>query len=238
MSTTSQFDMEHYRLINERRREFLDSLFGGVLAGRQYARTADLGCGYGFFSDFLAQRGNSVDAYDGRPENVSEAARRYPSIPFRVWNIEDKAGRPIQPYDLVLCFGLLYHLENPFLAVRNLATVTKETAIIETVVAEHPMPAAVLYDEPARGEAQALHFLALIPTESALIKMLAAAGFPFIYRPSPLPNHPDFIPGAPKRRTVLIATRIMLTHSSLTRLVDVPNPVVSLLDHQTQKFQE
>lgn len=238
MITISQFDMEHYRLINERRRDFLDNLFSGALAGRHYARTADLGCGYGFFSDFLAQRGNSVDAYDGRPENVSEAARRYPSIPFRVWNIEDKVGRPMQPYDLVLCFGLLYHLENPFLAVRNLAAVTKETAIIETVVAEHPMPAAVLYDEPARGEAQALQYLALIPSESALVKMLAAAGFPFIYRPSPLPIHPDFVHGVSKRRTVLIATRIMLTHSSLTQLVDVPNHVVSLLNHLTQKLQE
>jgi SAM-dependent methyltransferase len=220
--------MDHYRLINERRRDFLDNLLDVVLSGRSFKRTADLGCGYGFFADHLTRRGHHVEAYDGRPENVAEAARRYPAIPFQVWDIEDKAGRPAQPYEFVLCFGLLYHLENPFLAIRNLAAVTQDIAVIETVIAEHTMPAAVMYDEPARGEAQALQYLALIPTESGLVKMLSAAGFPFIYRPAPLPDHPDFVPGGLKLRTVLVTARTELAHPSLTCLKDSPNYVTKL----------
>ena len=38
-------------------------------------------------------------------------------------------------------------------------------AIIESVTASHPLPVAVFYDEPTQGEAQALNYMALIPSE-------------------------------------------------------------------------
>lgn len=35
-------------------------------------------------------------------------------------------------YDVVFCFGVLYHLKNPYLAIENLFKITKETLFIET----------------------------------------------------------------------------------------------------------
>ena len=37
-----------------------------------------------------------------------------------------------EKFDFVFCFGVLYHLKNPYLALENLYKVTKETLIIET----------------------------------------------------------------------------------------------------------
>ena len=37
-----------------------------------------------------------------------------------------------EQFDFVFCFGVLYHLKNPYLALENLYRVTKETLIIET----------------------------------------------------------------------------------------------------------
>ena len=43
-----------------------------------------------------------------------------------VYNLEN------EQFDFVFCFGVLYHLKNPYLALENLYRVTKETLIIET----------------------------------------------------------------------------------------------------------
>ena len=53
----------------------------------------------------------------------------HPGIKFEyenIYNLSDKK------FDFVFCFGVLYHLKNPYLALENLFRVTKETLIIET----------------------------------------------------------------------------------------------------------
>ncbi len=43
-----------------------------------------------------------------------------------IYNLKD------EKFDFVFCFGVLYHLKNPYLALENLFKITKETLIIET----------------------------------------------------------------------------------------------------------
>lgn len=78
----------------------------------------DAGAGVGFFSQTLADCGLSVRGFDGRTENVDEARKRFPHMPFEQANLEDHSVLRLGEFDLVLCFGLLYQLENPLLAVR------------------------------------------------------------------------------------------------------------------------
>src|SRR5208337_2303048 len=80
----------------------------------------DVGCGVGRLSVFLQELGFQVVAADGREENIQEARRRYPEIVFRQVNVEDVSLQQWGTFDLVFCVGLLYHLENPFLAIRLL----------------------------------------------------------------------------------------------------------------------
>ncbi|MCS7162182.1 MAG: class I SAM-dependent methyltransferase [Bacteroidia bacterium] len=86
----------------------------------------DVGAGVGYFSRFLKDKGLEVVGIEGREENVREARRRHPDIQFLCRNVEDPSLPEIGSFDLVLAFGLLYHLENPFAAVRNLAKMTKK----------------------------------------------------------------------------------------------------------------
>ena len=37
-----------------------------------------------------------------------------------------------EKFDFVFCFGVLYHLKNPYLALENLFKITRETLVIET----------------------------------------------------------------------------------------------------------
>ena len=43
-----------------------------------------------------------------------------------IYNLSD------EPFDFVFCFGVLYHLKNPYLALENLFKVTRKTLILET----------------------------------------------------------------------------------------------------------
>ena len=43
-----------------------------------------------------------------------------------IYNLDD------EKFDFVFCFGVLYHLKNPYLALENLYKITKETLVLET----------------------------------------------------------------------------------------------------------
>ena len=51
------------------------------------------------------------------------------NLKFEYRNIYDLSD---ERFDFVFCFGVLYHLKNPYLALENLYKVTNETLIIET----------------------------------------------------------------------------------------------------------
>src|SRR5262245_54606566 len=114
------FDMPHATRFTEARIGFLNKWLPGLTKSESLGTALDVGCGVGYFSRSLSDLGFEVVALDGRPENIAEAQRRYPKVKFAILNLEDPAVQELGSFDLVLCFGLLYHLENPFLAIRNL----------------------------------------------------------------------------------------------------------------------
>ena len=167
----------------------------------------DLGCGVGYFSAMLRDMGFQVTAADGRAENVEEARSRHPGIDFRVADAEDPSLAALGTFDLVFCFGLLYHLENPLRAFRNLQALTKKVLLLESMVIPEEQPFLILMDE-GPVEDQSLRALSCYPSEGAIIKMAHRAGFPHVYRFRELPNHEDFrsATGRARRRTVIAAS--------------------------------
>jgi len=172
---------------------------------------ADVGCGVGYFSEFLATLGFSVVGFDGRSDNVLEAASRYPQIPFDRANVEDDSILHRGSFDLVLCVGLLYHLENPLRALRNLARVATHALLIESFIVPGRGTVFHLREEPVLDN-QSLTYISLFPSESSIVKFCYRSGFAFLYRFHPLPDHPDFRDSAARRRhrTMLLASRTRL----------------------------
>lgn len=190
-------------------------------------RTAiDVGCGMGFFCEVLHSLGLQVTGVDGRQENAEEAQRRYPGIPFRVINAEQAELAELGKFDLVLCFGLLYHLENPLRAIRNLHALTGKVLLAESMCYPGKDPMLALVDE-TRFEDQGLNFFALYPTEACLVKMFYRAGFSFVYRFAPMPDHLDYIPDRSNYqvRTMLAASNNPLTSALLQLLPEPQAPI-------------
>lgn len=219
----SVFEQPHYTKLSRSQEPWLLDLLGAVRGEHPSLTTAlDVGSGQGFFSELLHRAGLRVQGVDGRHSNVEEARRKHPDIAFRQADVEDPRLGELGRFDLVLCLGLLYHLENPFRAIRNFAAVTEHLLIGETRIAPSRRPMLMLSDE-GRTEDQGLTYIALVPTESCLVKMLYAAGFAFVYRTLKQPNHPDFRGHllTARRRTCFVASRTALR---LPTLLLAPNP--------------
>lgn len=216
------FDREHVDHFNKRRKEFLERLLPTLMKEYRLETGLDVGCGVGYFANYLAHLGLSVTAFDARPQNITHAMSRYSGVNFLVHDLEDRSVRDLGTYDVVLCFGLLYHLENPFLAIRNLSALTRKVLIVESIVASTHAPVAWLVDE-GEGEDQGLQYIAFIPSEKSIVKMLYRAGFSQVYRVTALPNHEDFRDRLfqKRRRTIIVASNLSV-ESPLLQCVPEP----------------
>jgi SAM-dependent methyltransferase len=210
------FDNDLAQGFRKARQVFIEDLLGRVQPRMKLESALDVGCGIGYFSKFLFDRGFRVIAVDGREENAMEGRKRYPEITFLVKDVESPELIRVGTFDFVLCVGLLYHLENPFRAIRNLHSLTNQLLLIESMCAPGDDPSLKLVDE-SRDENQGLNYVAFYPTEACLVKMLYRAGFPFVYTFETLPRHPLFDASLWKRRerTMLLATKNQLTVAGL-----------------------
>ena len=203
------FDQKAYRKLIEARSETIQNVVKKLKPALGLSNALDAGCGVGFFSQTLAECGLAVCGFDGRAENVAEARQRFPGIPFEQADVQDRSILQLGSFDLVLCFGLIYHLENPLLAIRNLRAITAKCLLLESMCLPGEKASMLLRGEP-RQDDQSLTDVACYPSEMSLVKMLYRAGFAFVYRVLALPDHDDFWETAEheRRRTVLVASSL------------------------------
>jgi SAM-dependent methyltransferase len=208
VATEFVFDQPHARRFVEARQTLLRPALKDLQRKLKLLSVADVGCGIGQFSDFLKGLGFKVTGFDGRKENIEEARRRHPTVDFFLANVEDTSIIERGAYDFVLCVGLLYHLENPVRALRNLAVMAKEVLLIESYALPDKDTVFCLREEHA-AEDQSLTSLALYPSESSLIKICYKIGFVSVYRFNPLPDHEDFQSSRRRKqqRTMLLASK-------------------------------
>ena len=218
MSAPPIFDQHHYDLLNRARGEVVAQCLAELTPKLNLQTAIDVGCGLGYFSQFLKSSGLAVTAVDGRQQNVEEAQRRNPDIRFLRFDAEDPSIRSLGKFDLVFCFGLLYHLENPMLAIRHLSALTGKLLLVEGVIHPGNEPMMALIEETAH-EDQGLNHIAFYPTESCLLKMFYRAGFDHAYAFSTQPNHPEYdaLHRRPRIRTMLAASHALIQSKLLLR---------------------
>ena len=115
----------------------VDAHFGGRFDG---VRCLDVGCHEGFYAVAMARRGmREVRGIDVREASLRKArfvaeALGLRNLVFEERNVEDLAAA--EPFDLCLFLGILYHLENPMLCLRNISRLTRELCVLETQVVD------------------------------------------------------------------------------------------------------
>jgi tRNA (mo5U34)-methyltransferase len=103
-------------------------------------RVLDIGAWDGWFSFEMERRGASVVAVDSaRQETFFEAKKLLNSkVEYLVEDVCHLSPRDIGYFDIVLFFGVLYHLKHPLLALERVCALTTGMACIETLVTDHP----------------------------------------------------------------------------------------------------
>lgn len=109
------------------------------LEGRQgvFTNALDISCHEGYFSLVLTDYFPSVVGIDKNSDSLEKAKQiskvmGQPNIGFNNSSLEDW---PVQQgADFVLCYGLLYHVENPIEVLRKVSALTRMTVCIETQV--------------------------------------------------------------------------------------------------------
>ena len=211
------FDQKLYQELNSAREETVREIVTSVKDSLGLETAVDVGCGVGHFTNFLSSLRLRAVGVDARQENVEEARRRYPNLQFEVKDAEDPELLGLGTFDLVFCFGLLYHLENPFRMLRILSSMTRKLALLEGICYPSDEPVMVLIDEDHLGD-QGVNYVAYYPSEACLFKMLHCSGFSECFHPSRMPRHFFYQPGGNtfRYRTIIAASKTQVSSSVLT----------------------
>jgi len=191
-------------------------------------RVLDIGCGVGHLGARLAEMGANVVCVDGRESNIVSLRTRYPQLEAHVGNVESEDLSRFGRFQIVFCYGLLYHLENPLQSLRNMAAVCGEMLVLETIICDHEM-ALVRVEDESTDVNQALGGIAGRPTPHYVVLALNRVGFPFVYAPVTPPEHEDFrfewrnnldcARDGHNLRCIFVASRTALNNSALISLL-------------------
>lgn len=143
VSTISKIP-EEVQQIFETRRAMMEAALRDHFGPRLPSlRAVDVGCHEGFYSFAMRKLGIAdVLGLDFREENLRRARfvsgeQKISGLRFLQADVEELNPAALGQFDFTLCFGLLYHLENPMRALRRLHAITGEMMLLETqVVAE------------------------------------------------------------------------------------------------------
>jgi hypothetical protein len=217
------FHSDHYLRHTARRLEHLASLRIPV-AGMS---VLEVGAGIGDHSHYYLDRGCGLTITEARADNLDYLRRRYPDQ--RIEFLDMEAPAPIQgaPFDLVHCYGLLYHLSNPQQALAFLGQNTTKMLFLETCVSFGDGEATNAIAEAQAQPTQACSGTGCRPTRGWIFKQLQSH-FEYVYLPMTQPCHEEFPLdwNAPEKhpadlqRSIFIASRTPLDNDQLTpRLV-------------------
>jgi SAM-dependent methyltransferase len=129
--------------------KILEIYGAGFFAGR---KVLELGAGHGDLGASLAKLGADVLCLDGRAQNVNFARvkhRKAARLRFEQFNLENDFSR-FGRFDLIVNFGLIYHLRNVEAHLRCCFSVADDI-LLESVVCDSTDPHAIFFS-PERTE--------------------------------------------------------------------------------------
>jgi SAM-dependent methyltransferase len=215
----SYFSSGHYQEHNRARLSHLDSL-GLPLCNRS---VLELGSGPGDHTAFYVDRHCSIVSVDARQDCLDVLARRFPAVQTQVCDLN--APDPLLTlgtFQVVHCYGILYHLEDPARLVDYLGKACSGFAVVETCVNPGGNQDVEIVDEIREDYTQSSTGRGCRPTREWVFGELCRF-FPFVYHTKTQPAHPEFpldwnnLSGTPGLiRSVFVASKLPLEVDTLS----------------------
>lgn len=172
---------------DQRRLEHLASL-NLPIAG---SSVLEVGAGIGSHTSFFLDRNCRVVSTEARPQNLEVLRQRYPDVEVRPLDLDYPDPSLSETFDIVYCYGLLYHLKDPAQAIEYMAARCGKMLLLETCVSFGDEEAINLCPEPEDNLSQSVHGTGCRPTRPWIFNQLRRH-FDFVYMPVTQPNHKEF----------------------------------------------
>ena len=205
---------------NFARLEHLDSL--GLDLRCQ--RVLEVGAGYGKLTGFFEAGCCQVLSTEGRQDNINVNLLRHSWRSSRVGQVDLMAPGSHDHFgffDVVFCYGTLYHTSDPALVLTDLARVCKGLFLLETRVSPVDNGKINLKKESHAIDVS-LHQLGCRPARDWIMTELRKH-YPYVYITKTQPDYHEFVLGWPASqpdvRAVFVASRTKLESSLLTEFL-------------------
>jgi SAM-dependent methyltransferase len=187
-----------YQRHNIRRQEHLASL-GLDLHDRT---VLEVGAGVGDHTTFFLDRGCTVLSTEARPENcelftatmkqwLAESYDKVLRCGLYQGDVETLSTAIKDSFDIVYCYGLLYHVEDPAAVLAVLAQHCRDLFLLETCVSYGNHESINPVSEPQTTPSQSFHGQGCRPTRPWIFNRLKTL-FPEVYVPRTQPAHEEF----------------------------------------------
>ena len=148
-------------------------------------RVLDIGAWDGWFSFEMERRGAEVLAIDNWDNPRFHEARRLLSsrVDYRQMDVYDLTPARVGRFDIVLFFGVLYHLKHPLLALERVCALTTSMAAVDSfILREEHMPGHSIEKLPVMAYYESDEFAGqtdnwVAPTLPCLLAFCRTAGF-------------------------------------------------------------
>ena len=200
---TRSYLPDHVKSIHKTRERMVFDFLARRVGDRwSELRCLDVGCHEGYFALQLALRGcREVLGVDARQDHVDHATLirdlySLENLSFHRGNIMELVATGFGEFDIVLVFGLLYHVPDVVASLRTLRGLTRKICIIETQVAPELPPLLewgsaqwtkaiegcfAVVDESTEllsgNQESSIETISFVPSRNALAYLLPRLGF-------------------------------------------------------------
>ncbi|HWZ95445.1 MAG TPA: methyltransferase domain-containing protein [Opitutaceae bacterium] len=181
------FHSNHYLRHNQRRQEHLATL--GLDLSRK--TVLEVGAAIGDHSSFFLDRGCTMTITEARLQNLKFIKKRYPAVTVRQLDLNNPPESLGASFEIIYCYGTLYHLEKPKEAMAFMASLCTGMLLLETCVSFADTGTVNLVKENPLDPSQATVSLGCRPTRSWIFETLKSL-FPYVYMPLTQPWHEEF----------------------------------------------
>jgi FkbM family methyltransferase len=162
----------------------------------QGKKVLEVGAGVGLLTHFFEAHDCTILTTDARPQNVREICREYPHRHVQILNLDTESDlTDLGSFDIVFCYGLLHHLQNPDQALKLLASVCTGIILIDVCVFPgsegNDRPPINFIREDPTNPSQAVSGTGCYPARSWVMEALRN-DFGYAYSSRYQPWHPDF----------------------------------------------
>jgi len=183
----THFHSDRYLRYNQRVQEHLAALQLDI-AG---SNVLEVGAGIGDHTTFFLDRRCRVVTTDARQDNLDLLKERYPKLEVSYLDLDSPDPAFNDTFEIVYCYGVLYHLSKPAEAIAFLAKHCSGLLLLQSCVSLGDDASINPCPEPSDDPSQAVSGIGCRPTRRWIYEELKRH-FEFVYLPTTQPNHDEF----------------------------------------------